>query len=296
MPRLFRSLALLCLMALSGLAGAADRLPVAVSFSVLGDLVRQVGGERITTVQLVGPDEDAHVYQPTPGAIADVSRTKLFFVNGLGLEGWLTRLQQAASYKGQVITVNQGGEALTMTEDGKRVTDPHTWQDPARVKGMVEVITKALASADPAGSAYYRQRADAYQKQLDDLASWATTQFNTIPAGKRVILTSHDAFGYLGHRFGVKILAPQGVSTDAEPSAKEVGDLVRQIRSSGIRAVFMENISNPKMVQQIAAETGTTATARLYSDALSKDGSADTYLKMYRHNVTALVAGMKLNK
>ena len=176
------------------------------------------------------------------------------------------------------------------------MTDPHTWQDPARVKGMITVITKALIGADPAGNAYYSQRADAYQKQLDDLASWATTQFNTIPAGKRVILTSHDAFGYLGHRFGVKILAPQGVSTDAEPSAKEVGDLVRQIRSSGIRAVFMENISNPKMVQQIAAETGTTATARLYSDALSKDGSADTYLKMYRHNVTALVAGMKLNK
>ncbi|GGP25235.1 metal ABC transporter substrate-binding protein [Silvimonas amylolytica] len=294
--RLIRSLALISLITLSGLASAADRMPVAVSFSVLGDLVRQIGGERINTVQLVGPDEDAHVFQPTPAAIADVSRTKLFFVNGLGLEGWLTRLQQAAGYKGQVITVNQGGDALTMTEDGKRVTDPHTWQDPARVKGMIEVITRALVSADPAGSTYYRQRADAYQKQLDDLSVWATTQFNSIPATKRVILTSHDAFGYLGHRFGLKILAPQGVSTDAEPSAKEVGDLVRQIRASGIRAVFMENISNPRMVQQIAAETGNTATARLYSDALSKDGSADTYLKMYRHNVTALVAGMKLNK
>ncbi len=299
MPRfahLIRSVFLVSLVMCAGLASAADRLPVAVSFSVLGDLVRQVGGDRISTVQLVGPDEDAHVYQPTPGAIAEVSRTKLFFVNGLGLEGWLTRLQQAANYKGQVITVNQGSDALTMTEDGKRVTDPHTWQDPARVKSMIEIISKALITADPAGSTYYRQRADAYQKQLDDLATWATAQFNTIPPARRVILTSHDAFGYLGHRFGVKILAPQGVSTDAEPSAKEVGDLVRQIRASGIRAVFMENISNPKMVQQIAAETGTSTTARLYSDALSKDGSADTYLKMYRHNVTALVAGMKLNK
>ncbi|WP_283150198.1 metal ABC transporter substrate-binding protein [Silvimonas soli] len=295
MPRLIRwlSLAFLCF---SGLAQAATPLPVAASFSILGDLVQQVGGERVSVFRLVGPDEDAHVFQPTPADIARISRTRLFFVNGLGLEGWLTRLQQAANYQGTVVTVNQAGNTLVMDEDGKRVTDPHAWQDPARTKAMVGVINAALCKADAAGCTYYQQRTTAYQKQLDDLASWATSEFNKVPPQKRVILTSHDAFGYLGARFGIKILAPQGVSTDAEPSAKDVGKLINQIKQSGIHAVFMENISNPKMVQQIAAETGSKLGDKLFSDALSKDGVADTYLKMYRHNVTTLVAGMAQNR
>ncbi|GAB7127588.1 metal ABC transporter substrate-binding protein [Silvimonas sp. JCM 19000] len=271
-------------------------LPVAASFSVLGDLVKQVGGDRVDVVTLVGPDEDAHVFQPTPGNIASVARTRLFFVNGLGLEGWLTRLQQAASYKGTVVTVSTGVVPLTMSEEGKTITDPHIWQDPAQVKLMVNNIAAALVKADPAGASAYQQRADAYQKQLDELAAWATTQFNTVPQAKRVILTSHDAFGYLGKRFGIKILSPQGVSTDAEPSAKDVGKLIDEIKKSGIHAVFMENISNPKMVQQIGSETGSPLGEQLYSDALSKDPRANHYLTMYRHNVTSLVAGMKLNR
>ena len=275
---------------------AQAALPVAASFSVLGDLVKQVGGERVDVLTLVGPDEDAHVFQPTPGNIASVTRTRLFFVNGLGLEGWLTRLQQAASYKGTVVVVSQGTTTLTMSEDGRSVTDPHIWQDPANVKVMISNITAALIKADPTGSAYYQHRSAAYQKQLDDLGSWATAQFNIVPAGKRVILTSHDAFGYLGKRFGITILSPQGVSTDAEPSARDVGRLITQIKQSGTHAIFMENISNPKMVQQIAAETGSKPGEKLFSDALSKDQTAANYLAMYRWNVNALVKGMQLNR
>lgn len=272
------------------------RLPVGVSFSILSDIVKAVGGERIDVTTLVGPDQDTHVYEPTPADVAKISGTKLFFVNGLGFEGWLPRLMKSSHYPGTLVTVTKGLKPRTMLDDGKTVTDPHMFQDPERVKAMVGNIAAALSQADPAGSAYYADRARNYQGALDDLITWANKQLAPIPPSRRVVLTSHDAFGYLGQRFGIKFLAPEGVSTESEASAKDVANLIRVIRRTGIKAVFMENISNPRLVQRIAKDAKVTVDGKLYSDALSQNPEATTYLQLFQHNIRAIAAAMKDNR
>lgn len=281
----------------------AAPLPVAASFSILADIVQNVGGERVAITTLVGPDQDAHVFQPTPADVQKLAKTRLFFVNGLGFEGWLKRLQQASKYNGQVITVTKGVTPLERQGNGPDDhghahghADPHAWQDPQRVKQMVINIRDALSAADPQGREYFQQRAGAYNKELDQLQQWAQEQIATIPPAKRAVFTSHDAFAYLGKRFGIRLLSPQGVSTEAEASAKDVAELIRQMKKTGVRALFMENISNPKLTEQIARETGAQVGARLYSDALSRDPAASSYLTMYRSNIGNLVKGMQSNQ
>ncbi|MBS1154718.1 MAG: metal transporter substrate-binding protein [Proteobacteria bacterium] len=288
---------LLLLSALLCLPALAAPLPVAASFSILGDLVQNVGGERIQLVTLVGPEQDAHIFQPTPADVQKLGGTRLFFINGLGFEGWQKRLQQASNYRGKVITVTQGISPLAMKDEQHgHSLDPHAWQDPVRVQQMVKNIAEALSTADPAGAADYQARAASYSKKIDQLMAWAQQEVASVPPGKRVVLTSHDAFAYLGQRFGIRLISPQGVSTESEASAKDVARLIRQMKKEGIRALFMENISNPKLIEQIARETGTQPGAKLYSDALSRDAATGNYLGMYRHNIGALVAGMKENK
>ncbi|QHE94047.1 metal ABC transporter substrate-binding protein [Pandoraea fibrosis] len=272
------------------------RLPVGASFSILSDIVKVVGGDRVDVTTLVGPDQDTHVYEPTPADVAKISGTKLFFVNGLGFEGWLPRLMKSSHYPGTLVTVTKGLKPRTMVDDGKTVTDPHMFQDPERVKAMVANIAAALSQADPAGSAYYADRAKNYQAALDDLITWANKQLAPVPPARRVVLTSHDAFGYLGQRFGIRFLAPEGVSTESEASAKDVANLIRVIRRTGIKAVFMENISNPRLVQRIAKDAKVTVDGKLYSDALSQNPEASTYLQLFQHNIRALAAAMKDNR
>ncbi len=272
------------------------RLPVSASFSILSDIVKAVGGDRVDVTTLVGPDQDTHTYEPTPADVAKLSGTKLFFVNGLGFEGWLPRLMKSSHYPGELVTVTKGLKARTMVDDGKTVTDPHMFQDPERVKTMADNIAAALSKADPAGANYYADRAKNYRGALDDLIVWANKQLAPIPQSRRVVLTSHDAFGYLGQRFGIKFLAPEGVSTESEASAKDVANLIRVIRRTGIKAVFMENISNPRLVQRIAHDAKVTVDGKLYSDALSKNPEATTYLQLFQYNIRALAAAMKDNR
>lgn len=290
-----KKLLLLCALFVA-LPVRAAPLPVAASFSILGDLVQNVGGERIELVTLVGPDQDAHIFQPTPADVQKLAQTRLFFINGLGFEGWLKRLQQASRYNGKVVTVTRGIEPLAMKHnDHGHAYDPHVWQDPERVKQMVGNIAEALSAADPAGAAYYRTRAADYRTQIGSLLVWAQNEIASVPAAKRVVLTSHDAFGYLGQRFGIRLISPQGVSTETEASARDVAGLIRQMKQSGIRAVFMENISNPRLTEQIARETGAKPGPKLYSDALSRNPDAASYISMYRYNIATLVAGMRTN-
>ncbi len=297
MKTLLRAFVALC--ACISLSAVAAPLPVTASFSILGDLVQNIGGERIQLITLVGPDQDAHVFQPTPSDIKKLASSRLFFVNGLGFEGWQKRLEQASKYQGKVVSTSLGIQPLAMhgaDHDHHDSQDPHVWQDPQNVKIMVKNIAQALIAADPAGRDYYTQRLAAYHKELDQLQSWVQQEISTIPEKNRKVLTSHDAFGYLAKRFGIRILSPQGVSTEAEASAKEVAMLIREIKKSGIRALFMENISNPKLIEQIARETGANTGLKLYSDALSREANANSYLAMYRSNIRNLVAGMRSNQ
>ncbi|MFZ2387835.1 MAG: metal ABC transporter substrate-binding protein [Polaromonas sp.] len=289
---------------LSGASFAADKLPalpVTASFSILGDLVRVVGGERVSVTTLVGPDEDAHVFEPKPGDAKAIVRSQLLVTNGLGFEPWAQKLAKSAGYKGETVVASKGVKLRAMVEEKGHddkghhhdETDPHAWQNPNNVVLYVRNISAALSRIDPAGAATYQANTDAYVKELQAVDAWAKAQFASIPADKRKVITSHDAFGYFAAQYQIKFLAPQGVSTDAEPSAKQVAQLIRQIQREKIKAVFLENMSNPKLLAQLGKDAGVTMGPALYVDALSAmGGPADSYLRLMHHNVMQLTLGM----
>ena len=282
---------------LFGTAQSADKVPVTASFSILGDLVRMVGGERVSVTTLVGPDEDAHVFEPKPADARAILQGKLLVVNGLGFEPWAQKLVRSAGYMGDTVVASKGIKPRPMAgEKGHDDLDPHAWQNPVNVMVYARNIAGSLAKVDPAGAAIYLANADAYIVELQTLDAEAKAQFAAIPVNKRKVITSHDAFGYFGAQYQIKFLAPQGASTDAEPSARQIALLIRQIQREKIRAVFIENMSNPKLLAQLSKDAGVKPGPPLYVDALSAGGGpADTYLKLMRHNTQQLMAGMLQN-
>lgn len=297
LQKLINPLVALALCAGATVSLAADKLPVMASFSLLGDLLQVVGGDRVAVTTLVGADEDAHVFEPKPADAKNLLQTKLLVTNGLGFEPWAQKLVKSAGYKGQSVVASQGIKARTMSDEkGKAETDPHAWQDPTNVMLYVRNIAAALSKLDPAGISIYQGNSEAYVKELRALDNESKTAFAAIASDKRKVITSHNAFGYFGAHYSIRFLAPQGMSTEAEPSAKEVARLIRQIQKEKIKAVFIENMSNPKLLAQLSKDAGVTVGPALYVDALSKAGGpADSYLKLMRHNAAQLAAGMKQN-
>lgn len=355
----------------AGAAWAADApLKAVASFSILGDLVREVGGDHVELTTLVGPDGDAHVYEPTPANVRSLSQAQILFVNGLNFESWMPRLVKSSGYAGPVIEASKGihprafgaeddavgqahdadhghdaqhahehASAAAATHDHEHAhaedhhehdhdheareheheahahdhdhgaasdghahehahahthehgaADPHAWQSLGNAEVYVNNIATGLAQVDPAHADEYRRNADSYILRLKALDARLKEAFAAIPSGRRTLVTSHESFGYLGDAYGLKILAPAGVSTDAEPSAATVAAIIRQLREAGVQAVFMENISNPRLVEQISRETGARVGGTLYSDALSKPGQpAATYLDMYEWNTRQIL-------
>ncbi len=282
-------------------ANAAGPISVVASFSILGDLVQVVGGDRVKVTTLAGPDADAHEFTPSPADAKAVLGARVFVLNGLSFEPWAQKLANSAGYQGETVVASRGVKPLQRAaepghDQGRAATDPHAWQNPLNVVQYVANIAVGLTKADPSGAATYQANAAAYAKQLKDFDAQAKAQFDAIAPVKRKVITSHDAFGYLGARYGITLLAPEGVSTDAEPSAKHVAELIRQIKREQIKAVFIENMSNPKLIKQLSKDAGVHVGATLYSDALSDaHGPASTYLKMMQYNLTQLVVGMRLN-
>lgn len=282
---------------LPGISMADARLPVVASFSILGDLVRVVGGERVQVTTLVGPNADTHAYEPRPADARTVLAARLFVINGLNFEPWAERLAQSSAYQGQILRASRGIQPRQrMPDHGPAETDPHAWQNPDNVTIYVRNIADALAQLDPAGASAYRANSEAYAKQLTVFDAWARAEMAALTPKQRQVITSHDAFGYFADHYQVRFLAPQGINADTEPSAKAVGQLIRQIQRERIRAVFVENMRNPQLLAQIARDTGVTLGPKLYVDALSAPNEPGaSYLAMMRHNVTQLVAGMRLN-
>jgi zinc/manganese transport system substrate-binding protein len=291
------ALAAAILLALPGAAGAADKVKAVASFSILGDMVRQVGGDRVEVVTLVGPNGDAHVFSPTPADAKALASADVFFVNGLGFEGWIDRLEKSAGFKGEVVVASEGVKPLTMIEEeggaSETITDPHAWQDLANGKIYVANIRDGLIAADPAGKSAYEANAAKYLTAIAEEERAVRAALGALPEARRKIITSHDAFGYFGKAYGLEIIAPQGVSTESEASAQDVAKIIRQIRQQKIPAVFIENITDHRLLDQIARETGAKIGGALYSDALSEaNGPAPTYLDMFRHNTGAITAAL----
>lgn len=282
-----------CLAALATLAVATTSRPLAVgrlkvvtTFTILADMVRNVGGEHVALTTLVGPDSDAHVYEPTPADARALARADLVVVNGLGFEGWIDRLVQVSGYRGPVVVASEGIAALTVEGDQP---DPHAWQDLASGRLDVANIVRALAAADPAHADEYRRRAAAYDRELAALDWEVKSRLDAFPRDRRKVITSHDAFRYFGRAYGIDFYAPVGLSTEHEASAGEVAALIRQMRHEDINALFVENITDPRLVGQLAREAGAVIGGTLYSDSLSgPTGPAPTYLDMFRHNVAEI--------
>lgn len=272
----------------------AKTLNVVTSFSVLGDMTRQVGGDAVNVTTLVGPDGDPHTFEPSPKESALLSKADVVVVNGLGLEGWIDRLVKASGFKGQLVVASQGVSTQTLEEDGRTVTDPHAWNNVANGVIYVHNITEGLAKADPQQASSLKARGATYAAELNQLDAWVKQRVSTIPREKRKVLTSHDAFGYFARAYQVDFLSPQGLSSESEASAADVGALIKQIKADGVHTWFMENQLDPRLVKQIAAATGAQAGGELYPEALSKPGGvADSYINMVRHNVDTIVAGMQ---
>jgi zinc/manganese transport system substrate-binding protein len=272
-------------------AAAAQELPVVATFSILGDFVKNVGGARVTLTTLVGPDGDAHVYSPTPANARTVADAKLVFTNGLGFEGWMERLIKASGTKAPVVVTTKGVRARKLPggqghgHDHDEL-DPHAWQSVANAKIYVANILEALVKADPAGKSDYEANAKAYLGKLDELEKEIRDTIARIPAARRKVITSHDAFGYFKAAYGIDFIAPQGVSTESDASAQDVARIIRQIKAQKIPAVFLENVSDARLVKRIADETGARIGGTLFSDALSDGkGPAATYIDMMRHNL-----------
>lgn len=294
-------------------AAQADGKPVDVvaSFSILGDIVKQVGGADVHVDTLVGPDGDAHEYEPTPGDARTLAAAQVLAVNGLGFETWLPKLVKASGFKGVTVVASEGVVPRSFDNDDsgghdndeKRSraagandihTDPHAWQDLANGVIYANNIATALAAADPAHADAYRERAAAYVAKINALDARVKQAFAAIPVERRRVVTSHDAFGYFGQAYGMTFISAVGISTEAEPSAAGVARIIDQVKREKVPAVFFENVSSTRLAQQISHETGAKVGGTLYSDALAKPGlPAATYLGMFEWNLSQFNAALK---
>jgi zinc/manganese transport system substrate-binding protein len=282
-------LACVALVASAAPVPAQNHLNVVASFSITGDFARNVGGERVSVTTLVGPDGDVHVYTPAPSDAQKIADAKLVVINGLGLEGWLLRLVRSAGSKATMVTASQGITPRKLGTDA----DPHAWQSVANAKVYVANIRDALVAADPMGGGIYRDNADRYLAKLDALDRDVRAAVAQIPPQRRKVISTHDAFGYFAAAYGIEFIAPQGVSTESEPSARDIAAIITQIKASKIPAVFLENISDPRLMRRISTETGARIGGTLYSDSLTGEkGDAPTYIDMVRHNIKALTSAL----
>jgi zinc/manganese transport system substrate-binding protein len=284
-----RRLLLCVLLLIASPLHAAERLNVVASFSILGDFVRAVGGDRVNVTTLVGPDSDVHVYTPAPSDAKRIAEAKLVIVNGLGLEGWLPRLVQSSGSKATVVTASAGIAPLKLGS----AADPHAWQSVPNAKIYVTDIANALAAADPDDAEFFRTQAKAYLEKLEALDREVREAVAKIPTERRKVISTHDAFGYFAAEYGIQFVAPLGVSTETEPSARDIAGIIGQIRAQKIPAVFLENISDDRLIRRIAAETGAKVGGTLISDGLTGEkGLAPTYIDMVRHNIKALTSAL----
>jgi zinc/manganese transport system substrate-binding protein len=289
MRRLQFWLIALMLVASAAPAHAQARLDVVASFSILGDFARNVGGEHVNVTTLVGPDGDVHVYTPAPADAKKIADAKLVIINGLGLEGWLPRLVQSSGGKTAIVAATSGIAPLKIGGDA----DPHAWQSVANARIYVANIRDALVAADPTGAGIYRANAQTYLAKLDALDREVREVMTRIPQPRRKVISTHDSFGYFAAAYGVEFIAPLGVSTESEASARDIAGIITQIRTAKIPAVFLENISDPRLMRRISIETGARIGGTLYSDSLTGEkGDAPTYIDMVRHNIKALTSAL----
>ena len=283
--KLFGKFAIFALIVLTSMSIASAKIKVVSTFSILGDMVQNIGGNNIKLTTLVGANGDGHVYEPTPADAKSVAAADVVFVNGLGFEGWIDRLVKASGYKGKVIIATEGIKELKFEGE----LDPHAWQDLSNGRIYIKNIKNALIDVDPNNSDIYKKNFIAYDKILESMDKLTKDRFADIPKKNRKVITSHDAFLYFGRAYGIDFRSPVGVTTESEPSAGELAELITEMRKDNIKALFAENITDPRLIKQLAKEVNAQIGGTLYSDALSDNSEpANTYINMFKYNVNEL--------
>ena len=283
--KLFGKFAIFALIVLTSMSIASAKIKVVSTFSILGDMVQNIGGNNIELTTLVGANGDGHVYEPTPADAKSVAAADVVFVNGLGFEGWIDRLVKASGYKGKVIIATEGIKELKFEGE----LDPHAWQDLSNGRIYIKNIKNALTDVDPKNSDIYKKNFIAYDKILESMEKSTKDKFANIPKKKRKVITSHDAFLYFGRAYGIDFRSPVGVTTESEPSAGELADLITEMRKDNIKALFAENITDTRLINQLAKEVNAQIGGTLYSDALSDNSEpANTYINLFEYNVNEL--------
>ena len=285
--KLTSNITILLLILIASISTASAKIKVVSTFSILGDMVYNIGGNNIKLTNLVGANGDGHVYEPTPADAKSIASADLVFVNGLGFEGWIDRLVKASGYKGKVIIATKGIKDLKFEGE----LDPHAWQDLSNGRIYIKNIKNALIDVDPENSDLYENNFLAYDEILESMDKSTKEQFANIPKKKRKVITSHDAFLYFGRAYDVDFRSPVGVTTESEPSAGEFAELITEMRKDGIKALFAENITDPRLIKQLAREVNAEIGGTLYSDALSDASEpANTYINMFKYNVKELAS------
>ena len=283
--KLFGKFAIFAIIIFTSMSIASAKIKVVSTFSILGDMVQNIGGNNIELTTLVGANGDGHVYEPTPADAKSVAAADVVFVNGLGFEGWIDRLVKASGYKGKVIIATEGIKELKFEGE----LDPHAWQDLSNGRIYIKNIKNALTDVDPKNSNLYKKNFIAYDKILESMDKSTKDKFADIPKKNRKVITSHDAFLYFGRAYGIDFRSPVGVTTESEPSAGELAELITEMRKDNIKALFAENITDPRLIKQLAKEVNAQIGGTLYSDAFSDiSEAAYTYINMFKYNVNEL--------
>ena len=283
--KLFGKFTIFAIIIFTSMSIASAKIKVVSTFSILGDMVQNIGGNNIELTTLVGANGDGHVYEPTPADAKSVAAADVVFVNGLGFEGWIDRLVKASGYKGKVIIATEGIKELKFEGE----LDPHAWQDLSNGRIYIKNIKNALTDVDPKNSNLYKKNFIAYDKILESMDKSTKDKFADIPKKNRKVITSHDAFLYFGRAYGIDFRSPVGVTTESEPSAGELAELITEMRKDNIKALFAENITDPRLIKQLAKEVNAQIGGTLYSDALSDNSEpANTYINMFKYNVNEL--------
>lgn len=276
------------------------KIKAVCTFTILEDMVKNIGQDHVETTSLVGPNSDPHVFTPSPQSAEVLAKADLVFINGHGFEGWMDRLIEASGYKGKIINATEGMLfilALFNEKKNEKKTDPHTWLTIEQALVYIKNIRDALSARQPERKHDFEKNYQSYKTKLEKLDQEIRSRLATVAQSKRKVITAHDAFNYFGDEYGIKFSSPQGITTESEASAQDVAKLIKEIKTQKIKAVFVENITNERLIRQIAHETGVEIKGTLYTDALSeKTGPASTYIDLMRHNLTILVSAMQMNE
>ena len=281
-------------LALSLRAGAGTITVTSLS-TILTEMAHEVGGDHVTVVALVKAGMDPHAYEPQPDDLRKTGDSQLILATGKHLDGYLPKLSESTGGKAAILQVGDAFPSLTITGEDAAKTggqDPHWWHSIPNMKVAVKTVRDEFIKLDPADKAEFQKNSAATLAGLDDLNKWARVEISKLPRDKRKLVTSHDAFQYFARDYGFTIYPIEGVTTEDEPSSKKIAELIDTIKSQHVKAVFFENIENPKVIQEITKETGAKVGGELYADGLGT-GPEGTYNGMFRHNVTTIVESLQ---